>query len=80
MQAAGKRLVELLKGQPGMCVDIQHDCRAMLLNAVEHPVARKLLTIHLPPEQQEIFLGPLPVLPWRCRVITDGRQPAVDAT
>jgi Armadillo/beta-catenin-like repeat len=63
VQIAGQRLIELLKGIQNMPVDVQHGCRAVLVNAAEHPVARKLLTIKLPPEEQTVFLGPLPLMP-----------------
>lgn len=61
-QVAGHRLIQLLKGVKGMPVDLQHGCRAVLLNAAEHPVARKLITLSLPKAEQEVFLGPLPAL------------------
>jgi hypothetical protein len=59
--------VQLVKGVPGMRIDLQHDCRAVLLNAAEHPKARKLLDTQLPPDEQDIFLGPLPMLPFDYR-------------
>jgi hypothetical protein len=46
-----------------MPVDLQHGCRAVLVNAAEHPVARKLLTMRFPREEQIVFLGPLPPIP-----------------
>lgn len=70
VQVAGKRLIQLLKGVPHMPVDLQHGCRAVLVNAAEHPVARKLLTMRLPPEEQIVFLGPLPPIPHDYQVHT----------
>ena len=61
-QVAGKRLIELLKGVKDMPLDLQHGCRAVLLNAAEHPVARKLITLTLPKSEQDVFLGPLPAI------------------
>eukprot|EP00892_Ulva_mutabilis_P003009 jgi/Ulvmu1/12709/UM095_0013.1 len=62
VQVAGKRLIELLKGVKDMPLHLQHGCRAVLLNAAEHPVARKLITLSLPKAEQDMFLGPLPAL------------------
>lgn len=70
VQVAGQRLIQLLKGVPHMPVDLQHGCRAVLVNAAEHPVARKLLTMRLPPEEQIVFLGPLPPIPHDYQVHT----------
>lgn len=67
MQVAGERLVELLKGAPGMDTELQHVVRAVLINSAEHPEARKVLDRKLPPDEQSVFLGPLPVLPYDYR-------------
>lgn len=63
LQVAGARLVSLLKGADGMATSVADGCRAVLLNAAESPEARKLLCEHLPPAEQNVFLGPLPTLP-----------------
>jgi hypothetical protein len=67
MQIAGERLVQLLKGSPDIDTELQHICRAVLLNTAEHPQARKILDRKLPPDEQAVFLGPLPVLPFEYR-------------
>ena len=67
MQVAGDRLVQLLKGVPGIGTELQHICRAVLLNTAEHPQARKILDRKLPPSEQQVFLGPLPIMPFDFR-------------
>jgi hypothetical protein len=64
---SGERIVQLLKGVPGMSANLQHECRAVLSNASEHPRARLLLDTQISPDEQEIFLGPLPILPFDYR-------------
>jgi hypothetical protein len=60
---SGERIVQLLKGVPGIGINLQHECRAVLSNAAEHPRARLLLDSQISPDEQEIFLGPLPTFP-----------------
>ena len=63
MEAAGLRLTQLLKGCPGLTTSVAHDCRAVLLNAAEHPEARKVLATLISEGERDVLLGPLPLLP-----------------